>query len=261
MGGGTGDRAWRALGVGMVNPRDFADPMLYLTARPVVLSDESWLFRLRNDPVTIAASIVAQPVTEAEHRRWLATTLVDPTRALMIVGEIDVAIATYRLDGLGASMVEVSLTVAPEARGRGLAVPVIRLAAEHAMREGADLVLALVRRENVPSRRAFERAGFSPEAMAPSYVIRTISVAGWRCAACARDVPHHTNSLTSIGRPGLRYPIYDLHEEPDGFYGFLTYECNAGDLWLAWDRARRRRLGEPEPDYSVRSTMLAEEGR
>ena len=249
--------------------------MLHLTARPATLVDAAWLRRLRNDPGTVAASVVAQPVTEAEHARWVAMTLNNPDHALMVVEEAGVAVATYRLDEIGSAAIEVSLTVAPEVRGRGLATLVIRLAAEHAMREGPDAVLAVIRADNMRSLRAFVRAGFgnqvttrflrvtlpaTPGTFALCSVV-PMTVAGWSCAACARGVPHHTNSLTSIGRAGNRYPIYDIHEEPDGFYGFTTYECDAGDLWLAWEKSRRKRLGESEPDYSVRTTVLKEEGR
>ena len=247
-----------------------------LTARPATIADAPWLLRLRNDPATVAASVNVRTVRPVEHYAWLTALLNDPTRRLMIAmasGAVDVA--TYRLDDVGAEAVEVSLTVAPEARGRGFAALVIRLAAEHAVREGADRVRAFVYSENVPSLRAFARAGFAESEAdcrrydwSPSgrvvlipWEATFVIVAGWRCAACARGVAHHTNSLTSIGRPGLRYPIYDLHEEPDGAYGFLTYECDAGDLLLARERAWRKRRGESEPDYSVRTAVLAEEGR
>lgn len=247
--------------------------MWMLTARPATLADAPWLLRLRNDPVTITGSTTPGTVALGDHLRWLKASLSDPARRLMVVMSDGVDVATYRLDGVGHEAVEVSLTVAPEARGRGFAVLVIRLAAEHAVREGADRVLAFVRSENMPSLRAFARAGFVESGAerrrydwSPSGRVTLIQweatpslIAGWRCAACARGADHHTNSLTSIGRPGPRYPIYDMHEEGVG-YGFVTYECDAGDLLLTWEQSRRRRMGETAPDYSVRVVILKEEG-
>ena len=86
----------------------------------------------------------------------------------------------------------------------------------------------------------------------PAWLVRLR--AGRICAACARGVEHHSNSLTSIGRAEDRYPIFDLHAEPEG-YGYVTYECVAGDLWLTWERARRAQRGLPGPDYRVRTEV------
>mgnify|MGYP001609339237 CR=1 FL=1 len=232
-----------------------------LTARPATLADAMWLFALRNDPETIRWSISEVPVTPEEHAEWFARAITDPARALMVVEsrviqagrdfcrDLEtrmVPVATYRLDRVSTDQVEASLTVARDQRGRGFAAQVIDLAARHAMREGADSVVALVKRGNTRSLRAFLHAGFRPNPPSTDdgdlllLGARPEDIAGRLCAACARGVEHHTNSLTSIGRADDRYVIYDQHEEPDG-YGFRTYECDAGDLWLAWETARRGR--------------------
>jgi L-amino acid N-acyltransferase YncA len=54
---------------------------------------------------------------------------------------------------------EVSITVAPEARGRRLALPVL-LAAERAL--DADTVHATAHRDNAASLSLFRRAGYVP---------------------------------------------------------------------------------------------------
>ena len=138
-----------------------------LAARPAVLADAMWLLTLRNDPETIRWSISGVEVTKDEHGEWFARIITDPARALMVVmpgGPHDppfhddpdprscgtcAGVATYRLDRVGSDQVEVSLTVAPVYRGRGLAVQVIDLAARHAMREGPESVIALVKRANI----------------------------------------------------------------------------------------------------------------
>ena len=71
------------------------------------------------------------------------------------------AIGTYRLDGALSASVEVSLTVAPAHRERGLARGILRLALEHAERLGAHTVVAQVRAENSRSLVAFLKAGFT----------------------------------------------------------------------------------------------------
>lgn len=57
------------------------------------------------------------------------------------------------------------------------------------------------------------------------------------CHLCAIGTPHHTNARSSIGGED-RHPIYDLHAVEDSG-GVGLAECLAGDLWLAWERARQ----------------------
>ena len=224
-----------------------------LTACPAVLSDAAWLLALRNDPETIRWSISGASVTPKEHAAWFARTITDQTRALMVVEEhsahIDNAdwlgrrVATYRLDRVGSDQVEVSLTVSRDHRGRGLAARVIDLAARHAMREGPESVIALVKRGNTRSLRAFLRAGFrlSPPSTDDGDLLllgaRPEDIAARVCGFCDRAVPHHTNASGSISGAD-RAPRYDLHVGADGG---LT-ECAAGDLWLAWERSRGERF-------------------
>jgi N-acetylneuraminate synthase len=63
-------------------------------------------------------------------------------------------------EGLAGRCVDVSLIVAPEARGRGLGRQVLQAAADVLKREGIDTLLAEIRPENDASRRAFAAAGF-----------------------------------------------------------------------------------------------------
>lgn len=146
-----------------------------LSARAATPADAEWLLRLRNDPETRARSVNREPVAPSVHEAWLDMVFRDRTRRLMVVeGGDGQRVATHRLDGIGTESVEVSLTVAPEYRGLGLAAPVIVLALAHARREGAMDVWALIHQDNARSRRAFERAGFVsvvPAATRPGYLI------------------------------------------------------------------------------------------
>jgi RimJ/RimL family protein N-acetyltransferase len=230
-----------------------------LFARPATLADAARLLEWRNDSATVAASLIQQPVAAEEHAAWLIACLNDPRRRLMIV-EATEPVATYRLDW--AREVEISLTVAPKMRGLGLSTPVIRLATEHAVREGASFVWAVIRNDNAASRRAFASCGFwdfGPTAWLEfrSHVITATEVAGWRCAACARAVAHHTNATGSIGGSEGRAERWDLHVSTGGG----LEECLAGDLLIAWERSRRRWLASRSLDYSIRTTVLQEERR
>jgi RimJ/RimL family protein N-acetyltransferase len=109
-------------------------------------------------------------VAAADHRTWLRRVLADPDRRLLVAEHAGTPVGTVRFDRDGDAW-EVSITVAPAARGRGLAVPVL-LAAERdlgrvteAATDGADggvTVRASVHRDNAASTALFRRAGYRP---------------------------------------------------------------------------------------------------
>lgn len=81
----------------------------------------------------------------------------------IFIGERDgAAIGMVRFD-ISGDLAEISVALAPEARGQRLATPLLRaaIAALHAQRPVA--ILAEVRPENTASRRAFLAAGFREE--------------------------------------------------------------------------------------------------
>ena len=233
-----------------------------LTARPAVLSDSEWLLALRNDRETVRQSIWDAAITNEMHDDWFARAMTDPARALMVVETRVIQagrVATYRLDRIGTEQIEVSLTVAPGQRGRGFAAHVIDLAARHAMREGPESIIALVKRGNTRSLRAFLRAGFrlNPPSTDDGDLLllaaRPEDIAGRVCSLCARGVEHHTNAADSIGGDEGRTPRYDLHV---GIGGVLV-ECEAGDLWLAWQRGRSNRLDVHKAEGSLAGSTPA----
>ena len=80
----------------------------------------------RNDPVTRAVSRHHGVVPLDDHLTWLRAALERPDRHLL-VGSLDgVDVGTVRWDLEGDREWEVSITVAPEARGRGLAAALLR---------------------------------------------------------------------------------------------------------------------------------------
>ena len=135
-----------------------------LRLRRASADDEARLLEWRNDPQTRAMAIAQDPVPLADHRRWLATRLDDPDTRLTIAEHEGTPVGTVRLDRRGADEAELSITIAPAARGRGLARPAIDLGVEHARGEwGVTRVTARIRSENAASLRAFAAAGFAIE--------------------------------------------------------------------------------------------------
>jgi spore coat polysaccharide biosynthesis predicted glycosyltransferase SpsG/RimJ/RimL family protein N-acetyltransferase len=134
------------------------------TVRSATEADAELLLAWRNDPQTRASSRTTDVIALPDHLAWLRGVLADPDRLLFVAEHGGRAVGTVRFDRTGADRKgagwEVSITVAPEARGRGLATPVL-LAAERAA--DAGVIHAHVLRGNSASRNLFRRAGYRPD--------------------------------------------------------------------------------------------------
>ena len=136
---------------------------LQVSLRPATMDDVGFLLRLRNDPATVAASRQQRPVEEeTDHLAWLAMAICNPAITLSIAVVESLRVGTVRLDHRecpDGCATELSLTVAPSLRGRGLARQIILLAMDanpyQCRRWSAE-----VRRENIPSLRGFLSVGW-----------------------------------------------------------------------------------------------------
>lgn len=120
--------------------------------RPATLDDAPLLLAWRNDPDTRANSHNTAKVTLAEHRAWLEATLANPARTLWIA-EDGGPVGTVRCDHGEVS--ELSWTVAPEARGKGVGRRMVALA----VAEVGGRIRAEVKTGNHASARIAESAG------------------------------------------------------------------------------------------------------
>jgi RimJ/RimL family protein N-acetyltransferase len=144
------DAWWAALGRPVLAPR-LASP-----------DDADLLLGWRNDPATRSASRDQDVVPRAAHVAWLRRVLADPGRLLLVVEHTGRPAGTVRFDREADGLWEVSITLAPYARGRRLAEGVLA-AGERAWRDRVGdrpAVLACVRPDNAASARLFESAGY-----------------------------------------------------------------------------------------------------
>lgn len=133
-------------------------PACRLTLHRATSDDGPSLFAWRTDAVTASMSLQPSPTIE-EHAAWLDESLRSPDRALFIARHGERAVGQVRLDRRDHAW-ELSLTIAPDARGSGYGVDAVRAACAEAVSLGAVTVVATIRADNAPSLRTFERAGF-----------------------------------------------------------------------------------------------------
>jgi RimJ/RimL family protein N-acetyltransferase len=135
-----------------------------LELRPAEPGDEGLLLGWANDPDTRAASRAHEPIPAADHHRWLERRLTTPDDARIWIGETDgVPIGVVRVERRAPDAFEVSITVAPDARGRGLARPLLETGIRAARTAfGPVTILADILPGNVASVGLFTTAGFTP---------------------------------------------------------------------------------------------------
>jgi pseudaminic acid synthase len=127
-------------------------------------SDAALLHRWRNDPGSQEMSLDRRAIPWPEHLAWTRRLLADAERLQLFAVEAGTAVGAIRFDRVGYDAT-VSLVVAPEARGRGLAFEIIDGGTRVARQAWSDLraLRATIRSLNFRSRSAFGRAGFVPD--------------------------------------------------------------------------------------------------
>lgn len=131
-----------------------------LTLREVTNADAELLLRWRNDETTRAMSVSQGEVSLEDHRAWLARSLASEARVLRIARAESGDVGVLRLDRGEHGEWEISLTIAPEARGAGHATGLLRAGEALARGLGALRLVARIRPENERSVRAFKAAGY-----------------------------------------------------------------------------------------------------
>lgn len=136
----------------------------WLSVRPARITDEAALLAVSSDPEVRAASFESEQIAAGQHHAWLEARLRDPDSVLFVVEDASVVVGMIRfaVEGVTAT---VGIALAPRARRRGLAVPLLErgLTGLVAARPDVTRAVALVRANNSASRALFAAAGFTEE--------------------------------------------------------------------------------------------------
>ena len=126
--------------------------------RPATMGDAKLLFDWRNDPETRMQSIDTGEVFWDKHLEWLKKSLSNQNRKIIIAKIKGQPVGTIRLD-IGKPRSELSWTVAPSARGKGVGTKMVLKAIQFF----SCPLLAKIKPGNLASMKIAEKAGFQKQ--------------------------------------------------------------------------------------------------
>jgi|SRR4051812_2711919 UDP-2,4-diacetamido-2,4,6-trideoxy-beta-L-altropyranose hydrolase len=130
--------------------------------RPADANDMRRVWEWSNEPAVRAVSFNSDPIPWQGHQQWFTAKLADPSVLFLIAeDETGQPVGQLRFD-FRVQIATISLSLAPEARGRGLGLELINLGSHSVFASGrAMLIEAFIKPNNLGSIRAFEKAGYS----------------------------------------------------------------------------------------------------
>jgi RimJ/RimL family protein N-acetyltransferase len=132
-----------------------------LRLRRVREKDCRQLWEWANDPEVRPVSFATETISWERHLDWFNSKLRDPNAVLYLVvdsEEIPAGQVRYQIDNARAA---VSISLAPQFRGKGYGEVVLQMATEDLFRTTAVTQIdAYVKPNNTPSLRLFTRAGY-----------------------------------------------------------------------------------------------------
>lgn len=132
-----------------------------LTARPVKPEDACEIHRWQTAPGSRAYSRNPNPPTWEEHLAWMSGRLTNTDALTEVILAQETPSGLVRLDRCGSEW-EISILVAPDARGQGIASAGVRYMDALVPDEP---ITAWIHPANIASRRLFEGAGYGDRAM------------------------------------------------------------------------------------------------
>ena len=131
-----------------------------LSIRPACAGDCEILFEWRNDPDTRAASLDNVALDTDVLLDWFSRTLDNPDRRILIGSLGQTEIGMIRLDHISQDdRVDVSIIIAPNARGAGFGAPLLRNGLAHNPYPASHFS-ATIKPTNIASQKIFAACDF-----------------------------------------------------------------------------------------------------
>ena len=124
----------------------------------VTINDAQLLFEWANDSLTRQNSFNSDPIEWNNHVAWLNRMLVRSNTNIYLIHLHNEPVGVVRFDS--DEDVIIGVTVAPNKRGKGLGAKIIKSACNRFWGNNNQNILACIKKDNVASRKVFEKAGF-----------------------------------------------------------------------------------------------------
>lgn len=135
--------------------------------RRATIEDARMLLRWRNDAETRKQSISTEPVPWENHVQWLQKSLENPRRILAIAETLsEEPIGTIRADTRDDGFTEISYTVAPAWRGKGVSKPMAQEFVRKFLQ--GKRIAASIKKGHGPSESVARALGLAPFLETPS---------------------------------------------------------------------------------------------
>lgn len=145
--------------------------------RPANQGDIKLLFDWANDPVTRMYSFSTDFISWEQHEKWFAAIMEDVCRIQYIYEYQGAAVGQIRLTIEGEAAEE-GFSVAPEARGMGHGVSMLRLLYEEVRKrhKGIKKLYARVKPENIASQKTFIKSGHIETKRTGDYILYELTI-------------------------------------------------------------------------------------
>ena len=119
------------------------------------------LFNWRNHPDVRKNYFNTNPISLDEHEKWFKTKIKDSYTSIYIACSGKDKVGSIRFEDKGEA-VKVNVMLNPDFWGRGLGSKIIKLGTEKFIkqRHGDKQIIAEIKRDNIASLKAFQKAGF-----------------------------------------------------------------------------------------------------
>lgn len=137
-----------------------------LQVRSAGLADADLFYEWANDPEVRATALSTASIHYESHINWFATKCNDTNTHMYIISENNIALGQVRFDlDSNDNTALISYSINKMARGTGLGGSILKLATQRLLQDiekrESICLKAIVRTENIPSKRVFENLGFT----------------------------------------------------------------------------------------------------
>ena len=137
-------------------------PKPKLLLRGVIKADSIDLWNWRNDKLTRSNSFKSKKISFKEHKRWFAKSLKNRARRIYVATKGTDKIGTIRLDFLNKKVIELSIMVNPDHRGKNFGKQMLKQLNDSVKEKYVNRIQkAIIKTPNVASEKTFSYAGFT----------------------------------------------------------------------------------------------------